>query len=168
MVKNLILPALILCILPIVDVLLEANGIITAEQKINFELLEMAISLTLFLLLMWWIKKNYYPDGINFKQIFINGLLTSLFTALIFSLFIFIYITYINPEFVDVLKRISKIRIQTDIEGNANTLKVNKIMVFFQTPLALIIILFVNSLFGGAFLSLIAALIFRTREKNIS
>jgi hypothetical protein len=170
--KKLLLPAIIFSLLHISITIAQSKSptlmsLLVLSGKAQF--LYLLLQLSLFLFLIRNLKLKYYPTGIDFKQLFFQGMLIAIIYSTIVSIFSFIYLSYIDPEMITITKKLThEIAIKQAAETGANIEKLEKVMAMVQTPFAMSLSSFFSLLFWGAISSLIAALVFRNRNKNIS
>jgi len=99
---------------------------------------------------------------ISFGHAFSYILQVYLFGAIILSLIVLIYTTYINPSYLDVLKEFS-IKTYRDLHFNFNDSDYKALDVFFKPSIFAIVNLF-TSLVKGAFWALILAAFVKKEE----
>lgn len=167
--KKLILPAFLISVTTILQIIVNSKNIGTANNLNSLNLVEILISLSIFLAIIYFLKKKYFEDIMDFKKIFSQGLLMHVLSAIVVTIFFVIYINFINPNFVEALKQIQfeKLKEQS-LKTGIDMEPAMKMAGLFLTSTGVIIVTFFTRIFGGCIFSLIAAMIFRTREKKPS
>ena len=164
--KKLILPAFGISILPILtQFVFDEKNVSTANNFTISTALVLLGGLLIFLLAIYWLKKKHFNGRMDFKKIFTEGLKMTFISAMIIALFLFVYFSFINPEFIDNLRKTQEANVLKTSENSTKEIKLTlKMIGFFITPTGVIISTFFSRILGGSINSLIAAILFRNRE----
>lgn len=76
----------------------------------------LAIDFLILLFILKSIKRKYYNNDITFKEVFTNGIIIGVFTTVIASAFVFIYLSYLNPSAMEVVSKTTEEAMQKQIE----------------------------------------------------
>jgi hypothetical protein len=165
--KKLFLPAFLISFTTVLQIIIKAENLGTANNLNSLNFVEILISLTLFLVIIYFLKKRYFKDVMDFKKIFSQGLLMHVLSAMVVTIFLVIYINFINPNFIEALRQIQFIKLkEQSLKTGIDMEPAMKMAGLFLTSTGVIIVTFFTRIFGGCIFSLIAAMIFRTRENK--
>ncbi|HKR03664.1 MAG TPA: DUF4199 domain-containing protein [Bacteroidia bacterium] len=87
--------------------------------------------------LLKWVKRKYYSDNITFKEVFSNGVFIGVFATVLVSVCVFVFLSYIDPSAMEIIKKITEEQKQKAIErvGSLPPSQ-EKLMNATQTPIA--------------------------------
>jgi hypothetical protein len=109
-------------------------------------------------------KVSELEGVISFGKSFSTGMTVVVISALIFAVYNYVYLSFIDPEMVDKIIEMSERRIREnpDMSDADKTTQIN-MMSPWMTPPLMALWGFAGSLFFGALISLVIAAILRTR-----
>lgn len=108
--------------------------------------------------------KEFKEDGdgyMTYSQGLGIGTLAALFSSIISSIFTFIYISYINTNFLENIKQMQAIELEEQGLSDAQIEQAQSMMDMFTSPIALSIFAVLGGTFFGFIIALIMSAIFK-------
>lgn len=147
----------------LVHLLMDVTGLLL-NQSLSF--ISMLVGFGAVLLFIYLYRKESCNDVISYGKAVGFGALMAVFSSIIFSIYYYIYLEYINPDFIAQMQLMMEEKmIEKGVPEEAIE-QSNAMMARFRTPL----IMFISNLFGGIFMgtlyAVIAAIFVKKAPKN--
>jgi hypothetical protein len=104
-------------------------------------------------------KRSAAPstDGFSYGQAFTTGFMIALFAALFGAIFQYVYVAFINPNFIDIVQQAQRAKLEAKGLSSDQIEHMQAIARTFMKPAALAIFSAIGGLIWGTIISLIVA-----------